>query len=199
MLTSSTINGVDVTGHINVGFPFILTKLGKPKSDLDITSDDLLSEFLSDIQAGRTSKIRVVYLAKPKIALDSYLKKVHRFILTGGKKNNKHNEFGNIFTTYKILESLFRNYDENEDILNHHSKRVQIIKKLIDKVSSIKKSDTYTKDEIDETVKMLKTTFNALTRDEKLALEGSDISIKTLFDSFLANLLVVSNSDTQLD
>ena len=195
MLTGSTINGVDVTGHINVGFPFILTKLGKSGSDIDLMSDNLLSEFLSDIQAGRTSQIRVVYLAKPKIALDSYLEKVHAFIFNKGIRT----EFGNIFTTYKILEALFRNYDENADILNHHSKRTQLIKKLIDKVSSIKKSDNYTKDEIEEVVKTLKETFNATTPDEKRILEGAEISVKTLFDSYLANLLKVSDSDTKID
>ena len=40
-------------------------------------SDDLLEELISDIKTGKSSKIRVVYLAKPKIALDSYLKKVY--------------------------------------------------------------------------------------------------------------------------
>lgn len=195
MLTGSTINGVDVTGHINVGFPFILTKLGKSGSDIDLMSDNLLSEFLSDIQAGRTSKIRVVYLAKPKIALDSYLEKVHAFIFNKGIRT----EFGNIFTTYKILEALFRNYDENADILNPHSKRTQLIKKLIDKVSSIKKSDNYTKEEIEEVVKTLKETFNASTADEKRILEGAEISVKTLFDSYLANLLKISDSDTKID
>jgi hypothetical protein len=29
MLTNEEIRGVNVTGHINLGFPFILTKLGK--------------------------------------------------------------------------------------------------------------------------------------------------------------------------
>ena len=195
MLTGSTINGVDVTGHIDVGFPFILTKLGKSGSDIDLMSDNLLSEFLSDIQAGRTSQIRVVYLAKPKIALDNYLEKVHAFIFNKGIRT----EFGNIFTTYKILEALFRNYDENADILNPHSKRTQLIKKLIDKVSSIKKSDNYTKEEIEEVVKVLKETFNASTADEKRILEGAEISVKTLFDSYLANLLKISDSDTKID
>jgi hypothetical protein len=150
MLTSEKIGGVDVTGHINVGYPFILMKMGQ-SYDLDLMSDDLLEEFLSDIKNGKTSQIRIVYLAKPKIALDSYLKKVHRFIFTGGKKNNQHNEFGNIFTTYKILEALFRNFDENSDILNPHSKRTKVVKDLIDKVSAIKsdKDAPYTKEEIE--------------------------------------------------
>jgi hypothetical protein len=73
MLTSETIGGVDVSGHIKVGFPFILTKLGK-SYDPELMDEQLLKEFLSDIVSGKTSQIRVVYLAKPKIALDTYLK-----------------------------------------------------------------------------------------------------------------------------
>jgi len=110
-------------------------------------SDDLLEEFITDITEKGYSKIRVVYLAKPKIALDSYLKKVYSFIFNKGTKT----EFGNIFTTYKILEALFRNFDENSDILNPHSKRTKLVKDLIDKVSAIKsdKNSSYTKEEIE--------------------------------------------------
>ena len=196
MLTSEKIGGVDVTGHINVGYPFILMKMGQ-SYDLDLMSDDLLEEFLSDIKNGKTSQIRVVYLAKPKIALDSYLKKVHSFIFNKGKKT----EFGNIFTTYKILESLFRNFDENSDILNPRSKRTKLVKDLIDKVSAIKsdKSAPYTKEEIEQIVILLKDSFSAISRDAELVLEGSEISVKTFFDSFLANLLKTSDADTNID
>jgi hypothetical protein len=196
MLTSEKIGGVDVTGHIDVGYPFILMKMGQ-SYDLDLMSDDLLEEFLSDIKNGKTSQIRVVYLAKPKIALDSYLKKVHSFIFNKGKKT----EFGNIFTTYKILESLFRNFDENSDILNPRSKRTKLVKDLIDKVSAIKsdKSAPYTKEEIEQIVILLKDSFSAISRDAELVLEGSEISVKTFFDSFLANLLKTSDADTNID
>ena len=196
MLTSEKIQGVDITDHINVGFPFILVKMGQAY-DLDLMSDDLLEEFISDIKAGRPSKIRVVYLAKPKIALDSYLKKVYSFIFNKGKKT----EFGNIFTTYKILEALFRNFDENSDILIPNSKRTKIVKDLIDKVSAIKsdKDASYTKEEIEQIVTLLKDTFSAVSRDAELVLEGSEISVKTLFDSFLANLLKTSDTDTNID
>lgn len=196
MLTSEKIQGVNVTDHINIGFPFILVKMGQAY-DLDLMSDDLLEEFISDIKAGRPSKIRVVYLAKPKIALDSYLKKVYSFIFNKGKKT----EFGNIFTTYKILEALFRNFNENSDILNPNSKRTKIVKDLIDKVSAIKtdKDAPYTKEEIEQVVTILKDTFNSVSRDAELVLEGSEISVKTLFDSFLANLLKTSDTDTNID
>jgi len=46
---------------------------------------------------------------------------------------------------------------------------------------------------------MLKSTFNSISRDDKLVLEGSEISVKTLFDSFLANLLKTSDTDTDID
>lgn len=196
MFTSEKIGGVDVTGYIDVGYPFILMKMGQ-SYDLDLMSDDLLEEFLSDIKNGKTSQIRVVYLAKPKIALDSYLKKVHSFIFNKGKKT----EFGNIFTTYKILESLFRNFDENSDILNPRSKRTKLVKDLIDKVSAIKsdKSAPYTKEEIEQVVILLKDSFSAVSRDAELVLEGSEISVKTFFDSFLANLLKTSDTNTNVD
>jgi hypothetical protein len=42
---------------------------------------------------------------------------------------------------------------------------------------------------------MLKDAFNVISRDAKLALEGSEISVKTLFDSYLANLLLNKNHD----
>ena len=130
MLTSNRIQGIDVSNHIDVGFPFVLIKMEKSSSNKDLMDERLLEEFLSDIQAGRPSKIRVVYLAKPKIALDSYLKKVHKFIFNGGRAKNEHLEFGNIFSTYKILEALFRNFDDNADILNPRSKITKVVKEL---------------------------------------------------------------------
>lgn len=201
MLTSEKLKGVDITDHIKIGFPFVLVKMGQAHDDLNHMSDELLVELVKDIKAGNSSQIRVVYLAKPKIALDSYLKKVHRFIFTGGKKNNEHNEFGNIFTTYKILEALFRNFDENSDILNPHSKRTKVVKKLIDTVSAIKsdKDAPYTKEEIEQVVILLKDTFEGVSRDEQQVLEGSEISVKTLFDSFVANLVKTEDSNTNID
>ena len=202
MFTSETIRGIDISKHVKVGYPFILTKLGEPNNDPDITDDKLLEEFLNDIKEGNpSSQIRVVYLAKPKIALDSYLKKVFNFIFNGGKSNNNQSEFGNIFTTYKILEALFRDFDKNEEIkklLNPNSKKTKAIKRLIEEVNSIKsdKSTSYTKDEIDQILKILKEQFNIInqSRDAELITEGASISVKTLFDSYLANLLK-ENSD----
>jgi hypothetical protein len=199
MFTSEKIAGVDITGHVDVGYPFILTKLGEAY-DIDEMDDNLLGEFLEDIKKGRTSKIRVVYLAKPKIVLSDYLKILHSFIFNKGTKT----EFGNIFTTYKILESLFRNYDENSDILNHNSFRTKVVKDLIDKVSSIKsdKNAPYTKEEVEDVVKKLKETFSTKgydKRNSELNFEGSEISVKTLFDSYLANLLKESDTNTSLE
>ena len=173
MLTSNEINGVNVEGFIDVGFPFVLTKLGE-SYDPDIMDDNLLLELLTDIKEGRgnQSKVRVVYLAKPKITLDSYLKKIHSFIFNKGNKT----QFGNIFTTYKILEALFRNYDENADILNHNNERTKIIKDLIDKVKAIKPDPTtpYTKEESEEVIKLLKDTFDAsgYSRRAEISFEG---------------------------
>ena len=93
MLTSEEIQGVDVSGYINIGYPFILTKLGK-SYDQGLMDEQLLEEFLLDIKEGRSSNIRVVYLAKPKIPLNSYLDKVHSFIFNKCTKT----DFGNIFT-----------------------------------------------------------------------------------------------------
>lgn len=198
LLTSEKIAGVDVTGHIDIGYPFILTKLGE-SYDTDEMDADLLTEFLEDIKNGRSSQIRVVYLAKPKIALNEYLKILHSFIFNKGTKT----EFGNIFTTYKILESLFRNYDENSDILNHHGTKTKVVKKLIDAVSEIKsdKNAPYTKEEAEEVVKKLKETFNAedYGKNAEMAFEGSEISVKTLFDGYLASLLTKTNTNTSLE
>jgi hypothetical protein len=95
-----------------------------------------MQEFLDDIRNGRQTKIRVVYLSKPKISLNSYLKKVHNFIFNGGKKQNDHNEFGNIFTTFKILDALFSNFDENvkNGLINQHAVRTKVVKRLLEKV-----------------------------------------------------------------
>ena len=197
MFTSEKIAGVGITGHVDVGYPFILTKLGEAY-DIDEMDDNLLSEFLEDIKKGRSSQIRVVYLAKPKIVLSDYLKILHSFIFNKGVKT----EFGNIFTTYKILESLFRNYSENSDILNPHSTRTKVVKKLIDTVNSIKsdKNAPYTKEEAEEVVKKLKETFSHEGYGHKAewAFEGSEISVKTLFDSYLANLLKENDTNTSL-
>lgn len=204
MLTSKEINGVDVSDYIDVGFPFILTKLGE-SYDVEIMDDKLLQEFLIDITEGRgrSSQIRVVYLAKPKIDLSSYLKKMHSFIFEGGRKEHKNFHFGNLFTTYKILEALFRNYDANVDILSPNNVRTEIVKKLIDKVKSIKPDPTtpYTKEESEEVVKILKDTFNPedYGRHAKMSFEGQKISVKTLFDSYVANLLKISDSNTKIE
>jgi hypothetical protein len=84
------------------------------------------------------------------------------------------------------------------------SKRTKAVKNLIDKVSYIKKSEKsepYTKDEITEIKKILKDTFNSFNygRDAEIITAGSEISVKTLFDSFLANLLKTSDTDTKID
>ena len=198
MLTSEEIQGIDVSGHINIGYPFILTKLGK-SYDQSLMDEELLQEFLLDIKEGRSSNIRVVYLAKPKIPLNSYLGKVHSFIFNKGTKT----EFGNIFTTYKILEALFRNFDENKDILNPNSERTKIVKDLIDKVSTIKpdKNEPYTKEQSEQVIKLLKDTFDAAGygRRAEITFEGQEISVKTLFDSFVANLFKTSDTDTKID
>lgn len=206
MLTNEEIKGVNVTGHINLGFPFILTKLGKSDQDIELVDENLMDEFLDDIKSGRasSSKIRVVYLAKPKIALDSYLKKVYNLIFYKGNKEKKvYTAFGNIFTTYKILEALFRNYDEKSNSLEHDVVRTGVVKKLIDDVSHIKsdKNAPYTKEEIEQVVAKLKETFNSegYGKNVEIAFEGSEISVKTLFDSYLANLLKKSDRDTSLD
>lgn len=206
MLTNEEIRGVNVTGHINLGFPFILTKLGKSNQDIELVDENLMDEFLEDIKNGNTSssKIRVVYLAKPKIALDSYLQKVYNLIFYKGSKENKvYTAFGNIFTTYKILEALFRNYDEASGILEHDVVRTKVVKKLIDEVSQIKsdKNAPYTKEEIEQVVAKLKETFSSEGYDKnvKISFEGAEISVKTLFDSYLANLLKKSDRDTSLD
>ena len=198
MLTREEIQGVDVSGHINIGYPFILTKLGK-SYDQSLMDEELLQEFLLNIKEGRSSNIRVVYLAKPKIPLNSYLNKVHSFIFNKGTKT----EFGNIFTTYKMLEALFRNFDENKDILNHNSERTKIVKDLIYKVSTIKpdKNEPYTKEQSEQVIKLLKDTFDAAGygRRAEIAFEGQEISVKTLFDSFVANLLKTSDTNTEID
>lgn len=198
VLTSEEIQGVDVSGYINIGYPFILTKLGK-SYDQGLMDEQLLEEFLLDIKEGRSSNIRVVYLAKPKIPLNSYLDKVHSFIFNKGTKT----EFGNIFTTYKILEALFRNFDENKDILNPNSERTKIVKDLIDKVSTIKpdKNEPYTKEQSEQVIKLLKDTFDAAGygRRAEITFEGQEISVKTLFDSFVANLFKTSDTDTKID
>ena len=188
MLTSEIINGVNVSNYIKVGFPFVLVKVGQTQAqNLDLMSDRLLKEFLKDIQSGQSSQIRVVYLAKPKIALDSYLKKVHSFIFKQGTKT----EFGNIFTTYKIIEALFQNFDANSDLFKDDTTRTKVIQKLINEVRDIKadKDAPYTKEEIENIVTKLKTTFKAITRNEDRLLQGSEVSVKTLFDSFVANLV----------
>ena len=166
--------------------------------------DNLLSEFLEDIKNGKSSQIRVVYLAKPKIALDSYLQKVHNLIFYKGRKEEKvYTAFGNIFTTYKILEALFRNYDETSGILEHDVVRTKVVKHLLDEVRQIKadKNAPYTKEEIEQIVTKLKETFSSEGYDKnvKISFEGSEIRVKTLFDSYLANLLKKSDSDTSLD
>lgn len=206
MFTSKLIGGIDVSGHVNIGFPFVLTKLGHAHDSLEETDERLMQEFLNDIKEGRQTKIRVVYLSKPKISLNSYLKKVHNFIFNGGKKQNDHNEFGNIFTTFKILDALFLNFDENvkNGLINKHAVRTKVVKHLLDKVfSEVKtnKSEPYTKDEIKQIVAILKDTFKSEGYDHnvEIAFEGSEISIKTLFDSYVANLIKDDEDNTKID
>lgn len=196
MFTSNIIKGVDVSNHVDIGFPFVLTKLGESSNNLEETDEFLMNEFLDDIKNGRDSKIRVVYLSKPKIKLDSYLKKLYNFIFNKDEKT----EFGNILTTFKILDALFSNFDENVEkgLINKNSVRTKVVKQLLEKVQGIKndKSEPYTKEEIEQIVSILKDTFDSegYGRNAEIAFEGSEISVKTLFDSYVANLI---NNETE--
>jgi hypothetical protein len=132
MFTSEIINGIDVSGHVDIGFPFVLIKLGHVYDNVAETDEVLMQEFLDDIKNGRQTKIRVVYLSKPKISLNSYLNKLYNFIFNKGEKT----EFGNIFTTFKILDALFSNFDENvkNGLINENATRTKVVKELLESV-----------------------------------------------------------------
>lgn len=201
MFTSNIIAGVDISNHVDLGFPFVLTKLGQAYDSIEETDERLMQEFLDDIRNGRQTKIRVVYLSKPKISLNSYLNKLYNFIFNKDEKT----EFGNIFTTFKILDTLFSNFDENVEkgLINKNATRTKVVKKLLEKVQGIKnnKSEPYTKDEIEQIVSILKDTFDSegYGRNAEIAFEGAEISIKTLFDSYVANLINDEENNGQIN
>jgi hypothetical protein len=135
------------------------------------------------------------------------LKKVFNFIFNKGGKT----EFGNLFTSYKILEAFFRNYDKNNkelsEIVAPNSQKAKIIEQLINKVKSIKQSesDSYEKDEIEQIVQTLKSEFKTIIENEEnkriidRAFPGSNVSVKTLFDAYLASLLKDHETNSQKD
>jgi hypothetical protein len=55
MFTSEIVGGVNISNHVKLGHPFILTKFGASKSEQKIIDNNLMTEFLSDIKEGRTS------------------------------------------------------------------------------------------------------------------------------------------------